>query len=385
MGLRAFLADSVMLPDGPAEQAILVEDGIIMGLCPHGDIPASVEKMDYPGLTLAAGLVDIQVNGGNGVLLNDAPDVKGIAAIADAHRRYGSTTILPTLISDDLYKMEKAIEAVAAFRKQHGSWAGVAGLHLEGPFLNKERKGIHSAEKIILPQLGFLNNPALADAGAILMTIAPEQFVPDELALLHSAGVILAAGHSMADKDSLERAKQYGLRGITHLFNGMGGAQGMKAREPGLAGLALADDTLACSIIADGQHVDAAMYNIALRTKPAGQLFLVSDAMPPAAQKDKKDFMLMGQTIFARHNRCENAQGSLAGSALTLFECVKIAHRQYGTPLPKALAMASHYPARFLGLEKKIGTITKGCRADLIAFDSELSLHNVYMGGTLVT
>lgn len=379
MGLTAFLADSVVLNgQTQAETAVLVADGRIDAILPFHDVPASANRIKLDGLTLAAGLVDAQVNGGGGFFFNDETSAEGIEKIVAAHRAWGTTSLLPTLISDDISKMNDAINAVAAYRQTFGEDAGVVGVHLEGPFLNKNRKGIHAEEKITAPDLSFLNNKNLSRVGVLLLTIAPEQFKENELATLHKAGVILSAGHSMAEQEHIKIAKKYGLSGITHLFNGMGG---VAARQMGLAAIALTDHELYCSMILDGQHVDSAGVTLARKSKPEEKLFMVSDAMPPAGEKNKKDFMLMGQKIFARNGRCENAEGRLAGSAFTLFECVRVAHKQFGIPLPQCLNMASHTPARFLGCHHALGTLAAGTRADMIAFDTDLNLKNVYLGG----
>lgn len=381
--LQAFIPDSV-ITDGQKHVgvAVLTEGPLIKALVPYKEAPANAKKIKLEGLTLAPGLVDIQVNGGGGVLFNDNISVQGITDIVAAHKAYGTTTLLPTLISDDVEKMDAAIDAVATYRSAHGPGCAVAGLHLEGPFLNVSRKGIHAAEKITRPDLRFLKNPRLKDAGKILLTIAPEVFAEDDLAALHAAGIILSAGHSMANKDDLEKAKRYGLVGVTHLFNGMGG---LSAREPGLAGLALADSSLRCSIIADGAHVCAEMVHIAINAKPPGGVFFVSDAMPPAGEKNKKDFILQGKKIYARNGRCEDENGKLAGSALTLFECVQVARFQMGIPLEHSLAMASAYPCSFLyakereahwqslNTDEKVGSLQSGHIANMIAFKVELN------------
>lgn len=379
MGLTAFFADSVVT-DGQthAETAVLVADGRIQALPSFQEVPAAATRVKLTGLTLAAGLVDAQVNGGGGVFFNADISVEGIEKIFAAHRAWGTTSFLPTLISDDISKMNDAIDAVAAYRQKYGEDAGVLGVHLEGPFLNKNRKGIHAEEKITRPDLSFLKNKNLQAAGKILLTIAPEQFEENDLKALYAAGVILSAGHSMADKEHIKKAKKYGLSGITHLFNGMGG---VAARQTGLAAIALADDALFCSIILDGQHVDKAGIELAQTSKPKDKLFMVSDAMPPAGEKDKKDFILMGQRIFVRNGRCENAEGRLAGSAQTLFECVRLAYKEFGISLPHCLYMASTIPTQFLGLEKNIGALAVGKRADMIAFDTDLNLKSVYRGG----
>lgn len=352
----------------------MVEDGLVTTHCAIGDIPAGAERISLPGLTLAAGLVDAQVNGGGGVLFNDVPSRQGIAMIAAAHRACGTTSLLPTLISDSAETITLALDAV----RDHGVMNSVLGIHLEGPYLNPERSGIHEKNIIANADAQVLQRLNFSGIGTCLMTVAPEMVPARWLATLHDQGVRLAAGHSAANSDQLARAKTEGLSGITHLFNAMGG---MSARDQGLSGAALNDDELWCSIIADGAHVAPDMLRLADKAKPTGKLFLVSDAMPPAGQHPPEAFMLQGKRITVENGKCVDADGHLAGSAFTLFECVRYCVQQAGFKLEHALAMASLFPAQFLGVDHMVGSLDIGRRADMIAFDMGLNLKRVYVGG----
>lgn len=347
---------------------MVVAGGTIKAVCKAAEIPATAQRIDLSGLTLAPGLIDLQVNGGNGILFNNNPSVDTVKKIAAAHRAHGSTTILPTLISDDKEKIPAALDAV---RK-----AGAAGLHIEGPFLNARRAGCHPPEKIQKADMDLLLGLDVRGAGKILLTLAPELFSADDIKKLCQKGFIVAAGHSMADDKTLGLAAQAGLRGITHLYNAMGG---LSARQPGLSGAALDDDRLYCSVIADGMHIAPAMLRLAAKAKPEDKLFLVSDAMPPAAQHPPQDFMLFDKKITARDGGCFDESGNLAGSVATLFDCLCYMVQQVGTPLPRALTMASAVPAAFLGLGHH-GVIQEGAAAHFIAFDNDMRLQHVFDG-----
>ena len=381
MNFKAFIADTIV-SDGrlALDQAMLVENGLVKGFCSQNDIPAMAERITLTGLTLCAGLVDAQVNGGGGVLFNDDISEKGILGIAAAHRAAGTTSFLPTLISDTPKKTTSALNAIRAFRQKYDS-AGVIGIHLEGPFLNPERSGIHEKDIIAKADTSFLKTQNFDGLGACLITVAPEVFAKGALSKLIEKGVILAAGHSTANKDQLAQAKSEGLTGITHLFNAMGG---MSARETGLSGAALNDDALWCGIIADGAHVAPDMLRLADKAKPDGKLFLVSDAMPPSGQHPQQPFILQGKRITAKDGKCVDEHGHLAGSCFTLFECMRYTVQQAGFKLEHAHAMASHYPAQFLKEDNVVGSLKIGRRADMIAFDDGMELKRVFIGGKAI-
>ncbi len=305
-------------------------------------------------------------------MFNDSPDK--LPALVKAHHDAGTVAMLTTFISDEVKKIPEAVEAVRNYRSTNGFDHGVAGLHLEGPFLNESRKGIHPASALQKGVMDVFTRIDMGGLGALMITLAPEIAAHDDIQKLAQNGVIVAAGHSTTNAATLHKAKMAGLKGVTHLYNGMGG---LSARAPGLAGLALADDDLTCGIICDDAHVDTAMMRVAFKAKPPGTLYLVSDAMPPAGQHPQTDFMLGADKIFVRNNRCENADGTLAGCALTLFECVRIAVQKIGIPLATALEMASRYPATFIGIEKDFGSLDHGCHASVIAFDANMRLERI--------
>jgi N-acetylglucosamine-6-phosphate deacetylase len=352
----------------------LVDGARIAGIVAHGDVRAG-QTHDLGGRMLVPGFIDCQVNGGGGVLFNDAPSVPTLRRIAAAHRRFGTTGLLPTLISDDALVMRTAIAAVAAAIEQ--GVPGIIGIHLEGPFLSPQRKGIHNAAKFHSPAVADIELVTSLVSGKTLLTLAPEQVAPEVLRVLAERGVVLAAGHTAASYATTRAALDAGVRGFTHLYNAM---TPLQSREPGVVGAALEDTASWCGLIVDGHHVHPAALRVALAAKPTGKTFLVTDAMPPVGSTDAS-FQLNGETITCRDGLCTNAQGILAGSALDMAGAVRNAVAMLHIPLVEALRMASAYPAAFLGLEHQLGHIAAGYAADLVALDDDLNVTETWISG----
>lgn len=362
--MQALIPDRLLL-DGAltSGMAALLDGARIADVVPVDMIPADVDTVPLSG-TLAPGFIDTQVNGGGGVLFNDEPTVEGIATIGAAHRRFGTTGFLPTLISDDLDVIRRAVAAVDA--AIDAGVPGVLGIHIEGPFLNIERKGIHAADKIRpLDEEGLAALTGLK-GGRTLVTLAPEHVAIADIERLVAAGVIVAAGHTNARYVQAQAAVAAGMRGVTHLFNAM---SPLGAREPGMVGAALESDQLVCGIIVDGHHVNPATLRLALRCKPTSGFMLVTDAMPSVGS-DATMFELQGQRITVSNGVCRSADGTLAGSHLDMAGAVRNAMDMLDLDLPSALAMASDSPAGLLDMRDTRGRIAKGLRADLVLLDS---------------
>ncbi len=355
--------------------AVLIEGGRIRGLVPCGDVPGDwPQRRLSPDTILAPGFIDLQVNGGGGVLLNDDPTPEAMRAIARAHRRYGTTGCLPTLITDNREQTQKAI---AAARTVAGS-DGVLGVHLEGPFISPARPGVHRPD--LIARASGDDIEWLADfgrAGASLITLAPECVPSGFVRGLTSAGVRVSVGHSEATAKTVLRAVDEGLSGVTHLFNAMPPLAG---RSPGIIGAALAEPRLTAGLIVDGIHVDPLSVRAAFAAKGADGIALVTDAMPTVGAT-ANSFQLMGRTISLTNGRLTAEDGTLAGAHLDMASAVRNAVRLAEVPLEDALCAASLTPARFLGLDRERGMLAPGARADLVALTPDLDLIATWFDG----
>lgn len=359
-----------------ADRAVIVEDGRIEAILPAGVAPgADIAHHDLGGALLLPGFVDIQVNGGGGVLFNDDPSINSILAIGRAHRRFGTTSFLPTLISDDLAAVTKAINATRD--AIDAGVPGVVGLHVEGPFISPARKGAHDLSKIRDIDPADVALLASLDNGRLLVTLAPERTTPATIARLAAAGVVVSAGHSNASFDVIGDALKAGLTGFTHLFNAM---SPLASREPGVVGAALFDADSWCGIIVDGAHVDPVVLQIALRAKRHDRFMLVTDAMPNVGS-DQDYFLLQGRRITVRDGRCFDEEGTLSGSALDMASAVRNAVRLLGLPLDDAVRMASTSPAQFLGLGSELGRIAPGYRANFVVADDDITVLDTWIDG----
>lgn len=341
------------------------------------DPPQDAARVDLGGQLLLPGFIDVQVNGGGGRLFNDDPSVETIAAMAAAHRRFGTTGLLPTLISDDFSIIERAIAAVDEAMDE--CVPGVIGVHIEGPFLSNKRRGIHLASMLQPFDDRFLEALCSARNGRTLVTVAPECISPAQIKRLVEGGVIVAAGHSDADYETVRAAIDAGLTGFTHLFNAM---SQLTNRAPGMVGAALEDSSTFAGIIVDGHHLHPATFRAGLQAKGTDRLMLVTDAMPTVGA-EHDEFMLQGRAIRRDGDKLLSQEGTLAGSTLTMASAVANAIEQGRLDLPAAVRMASTTPARFLGLDTETGAIEVGLRADLIAMDDEFNVTSSWIGGAV--
>jgi N-acetylglucosamine-6-phosphate deacetylase len=367
---------------------ILAGDGVVSGrtlLLSGSRIEALVDPgdsrcrgaaiVDIEGQLLLPGFVDVQVNGGGGVLFNDDPSPESIRAIGAAHRRFGTTGFMPTLISDDLQTIGRAIDAVQW--ALDGGMPGVLGIHIEGPFLNSARRGVHDSRHLRLLDAGLVSLLSRLRAGKTVVTLAPEMTTPEIIAKLTAAGVLVSAGHSEASYGETAAAIAHGLRGFTHLFNAMAR---LEPRDPGIVGAALYDENTWCGIIVDGHHVDPIMLKLALRCKRHDRFMLVTDGMPPVGS-DQPSFVLQGRTIRVVDGICRDENGTLAGTALDMAAAVRNSVSLLGLDIAEAARMASQYPAEFLGLGHELGCIAPGYRANLVQMDDEFKVRKTWIEG----
>ncbi len=377
---QAFLNGQLLTPQGfVAGRALLVEGAHIEDVVPESDPRVSrATRIDLNRRLLLPGFIDTQVNGGGGVLFNDSPEVAGVRTIGVAHSRFGTTGFLPTLISDDLETLGKAIRAVD--EAIASGVPGVLGIHIEGPFVSTARRGVHDPSHIRKPDVDFVALLRTLTHGVKLLTLAPEVTTPELLSRLAAAGVVLAAGHTDATYAEIEIARRNGLRGFTHLFNAM---SQLTAREPGAVGAALSDEETYCGLIVDGKHVDPTVLRIALRVKRHDRFMLVTDSMSPVGT-DERSFSLQGRTIRVEDSYCIDENGTLAGTALDMSRAVRNAITLLGVSREEAVRMASQYPADFLGLSASHGRLAPGCRADVVIANEDLTVAETWIGGVRV-
>lgn len=367
--MRTRFRDGHILAQNGFERSDIDVDGAIFA-APAGDADRSV---DLAGDLLIPGFIDIQVNGGGGVLFNDDPSVEGIAAIAAAHRRYGSAGILPTLISDALPRIAVALDAVDAAIA--AGVPGILGAHIEGPFISPARHGIHREDRLSRMDADMVALLCRPRRGVVLLTVAPEVVPPETIARLTSAGVIVSLGHSDADWETTRHALDAGARGFTHLYNAM---SQLRNRAPGMVGAALEDPEAYAGIILDGHHIHPASFRVALRAKPIDRLVLVTDAMPSVGS-DAPSFMLQGRSIHREGDVLTSDDGVLAGSTLDMLSAVRNAMSQGNLTLAEAVAMATTSPAAFLRLPPP--AIAVGKPATMLRLSPDLKLRSIWIDG----
>lgn len=373
-GLHRYTNGQVVVGDAcwPGVE-IAVEDQRIAAIRPLA--ADAGDAVDLAGGWIMPGFVDTQVNGGGGVLFNDQTSVDGIAAIGAAHARYGTTAFMPTLISDTPDRIALALDAmddaIAA------GVPGVVGVHIEGPFLNVARKGIHDAERFIPLDDAMVALLARPRRGRVMVTLAPELAEVDRIATLAKAGVLVSAGHSEASYDTMIAAFDAGLTGITHLFNAM---PPMVQRVPGLVGAALDDPRPWCGLIVDGVHVAPAVLRIALKARGTARMMLVTDAMSSVGALDK-DFVLQGRAIRVADGICSYEDGTLAGSDLDMAQAAANAMAMLGLDPVTVAQLAAANPAAFLGLSQERGALAVGLRADWVQLSTAMAPVATVIGG----
>ncbi len=357
------------------EHALIMRGGRIEALVPMAELDPATARHRLEGGVLAPGFIDLQANGGGGFLLNDTPDVATMAGIAAAHRSFGTTALLPTFITDHPAKMALALEAAREAQRQ--GIAGVLGLHLEGPFIDATRRGAHPLNFVRAMTGEDVALLLQAASGAVLLTVSPGQVAPQDLARLAAAGLVVSLGHSDAPAAQAETALAAGARAFTHLFNAM---SPLGHRAPGMVGAALCDDKAWCGLICDGIHVADEALKVALKAKGVDKIYLVSDAMSPAAG-GPDEFMLQGRRVKRQDGALRLDDGTLAGCDLTMLQAVRYCVGTLGVPLGDALHMASATPAALMRQDHERGYLRAGYRADIVYLDAALDVARVWVGG----
>ena len=355
--------------------AVIIEGDRIRDVVAETQLGSGLERRRLNGGILAPGFIDVHVNGGGGALLNNDPNVDTVRRIALSHRKFGTTGLLPTVITDAPSILAKAIAAVKAARL--AQVPGVLGIHIEGPFLDIERKGAHAARFIRAMTVDDVETIASIDCGAIMLTLAPNRVKPELVGELARRGVLVSLGHAEASLAEANLALKSGARAFTHLYNAM---SQMTGREPGMVGAALADIASYIGIIADGHHVHDGALKVALAATPKSRMMLISDAMATAAGGPDR-FELQGRTVWRQDGRLQLDDGTLAGSNLTMDEAVRYCVAHLGVGLEDALRMASLNPASFLRRDDELGRVASGYLASLVHLSDDLRVLETWIDG----
>ncbi|MFQ3337426.1 MAG: N-acetylglucosamine-6-phosphate deacetylase [Colwellia sp.] len=361
--------------DGQAfldDRVLTIVDGKIT------DIDQDLSKVDVVATGLVVpGYIDLQVNGGGGILFNDSPSVDNLKLIMAAHARFGTTAMMPTLITDTFEVMQQAADAIAQAISE--GVPGIVGVHFEGPHLSVEKKGTHCADYIRPLSTDEWQILSRQDIGQVIVTLAPETVSNDDVKRMVELGIKVCLGHTNADYQTTQQAIDAGASGFTHLFNAMSPLQG---REPGVVGAALLNNNTSCGLIVDGFHVDYASCKLAIQAKPQGKIFLVTDAMPPVGS-DLTQFALYDRTVYVDNGKLTSTTGELAGSSLDMASAVKNTHQMLGIELGEAIRMASLYPAQYLYQNQTIirGELIQGKQADMVVLNDDLSVKETWIAG----
>ncbi len=352
------------------DHALVIEGNQISDWVALSDLSPDLPAIDLNGSSVAPGFIDMQLNGCGGVMFNDAIAPATLDIMHQTNLNSGTTSYLPTLITTADQDMLTAIEVVKAYRQNHPY--SVLGLHLEGPYLNLKRKGIHNADYIRPIDRLMLEKIAAAGREVVrLMTIAPELATAEDIRLLTAQGILVSAGHTDASYEEAIAGFDAGMQMATHLFNAMSPWQG---RKPGMVGAVFDREEVYAGLIADGQHVHKASMRLAKKLKQ-DKLILVTDATPPVGTQIES-FVIGGQRVSYQDGKCISADGTLGGSALTMIEAIAHCVKHLDILLPEALRMASTYPAKLMGLNQ-LGKIAPGYRANLAIFDRHFQIVGV--------
>jgi N-acetylglucosamine-6-phosphate deacetylase len=349
-------------------KAVLIRDSKIVDTVPVEDIPAGYRVRELPGYMLAPAFIDLQIYGGNGLLFSADLSTAALEATYEYCLQGGCTQFMITMATNSIDKFIHGLEVAREYRRSGGK--GLLGVHLEGPYINPEKKGAHIEKYIKTPTLEEIT--LLLQKGKDvfrMMTLAPERCDPACIDLLLRNGIIVSAGHSNATYDEAIDGFYKGIPAATHLFNAMSPLQG---RQPGMLGAIYDNNDVRCSIVCDGVHVDFASVRISKKIMQ-DRLFFITDAVTEVQYGE--------YTHLFKGDRYTLPDGTLSGSSLTMLRCVTNGVEKVGIPLPEALRMASLYPAAVLGEQEKRGCIQPGACADLVLLDDQLNILQVIVDG----
>ena len=358
------------------DQVLTINKGKIVA------IDQDIKRVDISTVgLLVPGFVDLQVNGGGGVLFNDSPSIEQLSVMIAAHSQYGTTAMMPTLITDKASVMLQAADVISAALTL--KIPGIIGVHFEGPHLSIAKKGTHCADYIRPISEAEWQIFSRKDIGHVIVTLAPETVSVGDIERMVALGIKVCLGHTNADYNMAQKAVDAGASGFTHLFNAMSALEG---RLPGVVGCALLNDESSCGLIVDGFHVDYASCRLAIKCKPRGKVFLVTDAMPPVGS-NKTEFALYDRMVTLDKGKLTSTTGELAGSTLDMASAVKNAHTKIKVSLSEALRMGSLYPAQYLfsgALDHSRGELTIGKQADMVLLNDDLKVKETWIAGQKV-
>jgi N-acetylglucosamine-6-phosphate deacetylase len=377
MSLMVFALKGARVFDGEQfldDMAVIVEGEFVRDVLPNKAVSANIHCTELAGGLLAPGFIDVQVNGGDGVILNNTASLESVQQIARAHQKHGTTGFLPTVITDAPHIRRAAIVAVKQARRL--GVPGVLGIHIEGPFIDTARKGAHDARYIRPITAADIAELSALDCGAVMVTVAPNRVTSDQISQLSQAGVLVSLGHSDATFAEARAALNAGARSFTHLFNAM---SQLGNREPGMVGAALDDTSSFLGVIADGHHVHHTVLKLAFASTSMDRFMLISDAMT-SAQTGPNSFDLQGRSVTRKSSQLVLDDGTLAGSCLNMEQAVQNCVNTLGVPLATALQMASRNPARFLR-RNDLGVIAPGAFANLVHLSETLSVRQTWING----
>lgn len=374
VGARIFTGEEFL-----DDYALVIAGEKIEALLPRAQLESSIPQTILTGGVLAPGFIDLQVNGGGGAFFTNDTSVNAIQTMLDGHRPTGTTSLMPTLVSDTRAVHQAGVNAVADAAA--AGIKGVLGIHVEGPFFDMARRGAHNERYIRTMEQADIDW-LVASVKAqhdfkVMLTLAPEHAAPGQIKQLTSAGVVVCAGHTDGHYADVIAGLKEGLSGFTHLYNAMRPTIG---REPGVVGAALEDANSWCGIIIDGYHVHAASARIAYAAKPKGKMYLVTDSMSTVGSPEKS-FQMYGETIYEKDGCLVNAEGRLAGSAIGMIDAVRLNTEWVGVALAESLRMASLYPAEFMQVDKYLGRIVSNYRADLVHFTDDYRVTHTWIAG----
>ncbi|MDC5847907.1 N-acetylglucosamine-6-phosphate deacetylase [Vibrio europaeus] len=356
------------------EHAVIINNNLIESVCPISELPSDIETRDLNGANLSPGFIDLQLNGCGGVMLNDEITAETMQIMHQANLKSGCTSFLPTLITSSDEDMRQAVAAARDYHTQYQNQS--LGLHLEGPYLNVMKKGIHSVDHIRPSEDNMIDFMCENTDVIAKVTLAPEHNDPVHIERLKAAGIVVSIGHTNATYTEARKSFDAGISFATHLFNAM---TPMVGREPGVVGAIYDTPEVYAGIIADGFHVDYANIRIAHKIK-GEKLVLVTDATAPAGA-DMDYFIFVGKKVYYRDGKCVDENGTLGGSALTMIEAVQNTVEHVGIALDEALRMATLYPAKAIGLEEQLGRVKKGMVANLTVFDRDFNVQATVVNG----